>query len=132
MWRCCTRIENGPTVCDAETIRESELQRATIQVLNFLVRCREDIMDILMENIKTALADDNSGGLEKINAVLAEKQKQLTNLVHAKKDYSMLADEIELLNDKKQELLTEKAKNEGFKTRIKELKGLHQQRKCRA
>lgn len=59
--------------------------------------------------------DDNSGELEKINAVLAEKQKQLTNLVHAKKDYSMLVDEIELLNDKKQELLVEKQRMKDLK-----------------
>ena len=64
---------------------------------------------------KNWLVDDNSGELEKINAVLAEKQKQLTNLVHAKKDYSMLVDEIELLNDKKQELLVEKQRMKDLK-----------------
>lgn len=121
VWRCCTRVDNGPTACSAETVRESELQNATVQAINFLAQCRSDIIDILMENIKTALADDNSGELEKINAMLAEKQKQLVSLVHAKKDYSMLADEIDLLSDKKQELLVEKAKNEGYKMRIKEL-----------
>lgn len=121
VWRCCTRVDNGPTACNAETVKESELQDATVQAINFLVQCRSDISDILMENIKTVLMDDNSGELEKINALLSEKQKQLVNLVHAKKDYSMLADEIDLLSDKKQDLLVEKAKNEGFKMRIKEL-----------
>lgn len=74
-----------------------------------------------MKNIKIALADDNDGELEKINAVLSEKQKQLVKLAHAKKDYTSLADEIDLLRDKKQDLLVAKTETEGFKKRIKEL-----------
>lgn len=121
VWRCCTRVDNGPTACDAATVRENELQEATMKAINFLLRSPSDILDILMHNIETALADDNSGELEKLNAVLAEKQNQLVRLAHEKKDYNALADEIDLLKDKKQELLVEKAKNEGFKKRIKEL-----------
>ena len=71
--------------------------------------------------MKIALADDNSGELEKINTVLSEKQQQLVKLAHAKKDYTALADEIDLLRDKKQGLLVAKAETEGFKKRIKEL-----------
>ena len=41
-----------------------------------------------MQNIEIALADDNSGELEKINTVLSEKQQQLVKLAHAKKDYT--------------------------------------------
>ncbi len=74
-----------------------------------------------MQNIEIALADDNSGELEKINTVLSEKQQQLVKLAHAKKDYTALADEIDLLRDKKQGLLVAKAETEGFKNRIKEL-----------
>lgn len=51
------------------------------------------------------MADDNTGELEKINAILAQKQKELVRLAHAKKDYTVLADEIEILRDKKQEIL---------------------------
>ena len=74
-----------------------------------------------MQKIEIALADDNSGELEKINTVLSEKQQQLVKLAHAKKDYTALADEIDLLRDKKQGLLVAKAETEGFKKRIKEL-----------
>ena len=51
------------------------------------------------------MADDNTGELEKINAILTQKQKELVRLAHAKKDYTVLADEIEILRDKKQEIL---------------------------
>lgn len=38
------------------------------------------------------MADDNSGEMEKLNAIMLEKQKELVNLAHAKKDYDLLAD----------------------------------------
>ena len=121
VWRCCTRVENGPSACDAPTVQETELQQATVKAINLLVKSSSSTLDILMQNIETALADDNAGELEKINAVLSEKQKELVKLAHAKKDYTSLADEIDLLRDKKQELLVAKAETEGFKKRIKEL-----------
>lgn len=77
-----------------------------------------------MQNIEIALADDNAGGLEKINAVLLEKQKELAKLAHAKKDYTSLADKIDLLRDKKQGILVAKAEMEGFKKCIKKLDDL--------
>lgn len=79
------------------------------------------MLDILKENIEVALADDNTGELEKINAILTQKQKELVRLAHAKKDYTVLADEIEILRDKKQEILVQRAETEGVKKRISEL-----------
>lgn len=121
VWRCCTRVENGPSACDAPTVPEAELQEATVKAINLLVRCSSSMKEILMQNIEEALADDNSGELEKINTVLSEKQKQLVKLAHAKKDYSVLADEIEMIRDRRQQLLIIKAEKEGFKKRIAEL-----------
>ena len=38
VWRCCTRVENGPAACDAPTVQETELQQATVKAINLLVR----------------------------------------------------------------------------------------------
>lgn len=76
-----------------------------MKAINQLLQCSQSLLDILKENIEVALADDNTGELEKINAILAQKQKELVRLAHAKKDYTVLADEIEILRDKKQEIL---------------------------
>ena len=121
VWRCCTRVENGPEACDAPTVLETDLQEATVKAINLMLRCSPSMMGVLKENIETALADDNSEELAKINAKLAELQKELVKLAHANKDYTLLADEIDLLRDKKQELLVAKAETEGFKNRIDEL-----------
>lgn len=129
VWRCCTRVENGPSACDAATVSDQELQQVTVQAINCLLKGKSGILDVLMENINIALAEDNSEELEKINAVITEKQKLLLELVHAKKDYSQIADEIDLLYTKKQELLVEKANTEGHKIRIKELEKFLRQEK---
>lgn len=121
VWRCCTRVENGPEACDAPTVLETDLQEATVKAINLMLRCSPSMMGVLKENIETALADDNSEELAKINAKLAELQKELVKHAHANKDYTLLADEIDLLRDKKQELLVAKAETEGFKNRIDEL-----------
>lgn len=72
-------------------------------------------------NIEEALLDDNSGEMEELNAIMVEKQKELVKLAHAKKDYGPLADEIDILRDKKQKFLVRRAKTEGVKKRITEL-----------
>ena len=121
VWRCCTRVENGPSACDARTIQESDLQQATVEAINQLINCSDPMLDVLMQNIRTALADDNTGELGSINELISVKQRDLVRLAQAKKDYTILADEIDRLKEKKQQLLVDKAETEGFKLRIGEL-----------
>lgn len=94
---------------------ESELQEVTVKTINQLLSCSDSMMQILRNNIQTALADDNSREIDRLNIVLKEKQKELVKLAHAKKDYTALADEIDILRDKKQELLVKRAETEGVK-----------------
>lgn len=74
-----------------------------------------------MKNIETAIVDDNTDELENLNAVLIEKQRELVKLAQAKKDYTILTDEVDRLKEKKQQLLVDKAETEGFKKRIADL-----------
>ena len=122
VWRCCTRVENGPDACDAPTVPEPELQEATVKAINQMVSCPETMLAILTENVEKVLATDNSSELDQINIVLADKQKKLVKLARDKKDYTTLADEIDGLRDARQQLLVQKAEKEGFKKHISELK----------
>mgnify|MGYP001790623945 FL=1 len=79
------------------------------------------MLQILSDNIEMAIADDNSVEMEKLNGILMEKQKELVKLAHAKKDYTTLVDEIDILRDKKHELQVQRAETEGVKKRIEEL-----------
>ena len=122
VWRCCTRVEEGPKACDAPTVQETELQEATVKAINLMVRCSSSMKEILTENIALAIADDNSEEIEEINVLLAAKQKELVKLAHANKDYTSLADEIDRIREKKQRLLVAKAETAGYKKKIEELK----------
>lgn len=93
----------------------------TNNAINQLVHYPDSMVQTLKENIEIAMVDDNSGEMEKLNAIMLEKQKELVNLAHAKKDYSLLADEIDILRDKKQELLVKRAETEGLKKKVTEL-----------
>lgn len=121
VWRCCTRVEQGPKACDAPTIQETELQDATVKAIKLLISCSAAMKEKLAENIAIAIADDNTGDLEEINKILTAKQRELVKLAHAKKDYNDLADEIDKIREKKQRILVAKAETEGYKKRIEEL-----------
>ena len=47
VWRCCTRVEHGPTACDAPTIQEQDLQAAVVQAINLTLGNRENMMSTL-------------------------------------------------------------------------------------
>lgn len=129
VWRCCTRVEHGPSACDAPTIQESELQVVTVKSINQILRCSDSMMQILKENIAMVISDDNSEEMEKLKVILKEKQKEQVKPAHAKKDYFILADEIDILRDKKQELLVKRAETEGMKKRIEKLINFLQRKK---
>lgn len=121
VWRCCTRMEHGPSACSAPTIPEEQLQQAVIDAMNTVLEYSTDVKNILEENILEVIYHDNSDAIDEINKDIAEKQKELLELVHGKKDYSKRADEMEELRQSKQLLLVEHAKSEGVKQRINEL-----------
>ena len=121
VWRCCTRVENGPSACSAPTIPEEQLQQAVVDAMNTVLECSKDVKDILEENILEVIGQDNSDKIEAINKEIDEKQKELLELVHGKKDYSKCADEMEELRQKKQLELVKHANTEGIRQRINEL-----------
>ncbi len=126
-WKCCTRIEKGPSVCDAPMILESDLHEAVVIAINKVLKCSKDVKDKLKKNIEAAVAADNIKELEAIDKVLSEKQKELLNLAQAKKDYSKIADEIDGLKEEKKKLMMTRAQNEGLKRKIADLENFLQE-----
>lgn len=59
--------------------------------------------------------------MEKLNVILRDKKKVLAKLAHVKEDYAILADEIDILREKKKKFLEQRAKTEGLKRWIAEL-----------
>ena len=76
VWRCCTRVEHGPTACDAPTIQESKLQAAVIKAINLTLGDRESMMATLQENVEAVIRQEDEISSEGIEAKLLELQKE--------------------------------------------------------
>lgn len=122
VWRCCTRVEHGPTACDAPTIQESKLQAAVIKAINLTLGDRESMMATLQENVEAVIRQEDEISSEGIEAKLLELQKELLKLTNSKKDYNSVADEIDRLWELKQNALVESAEREGLKQRIRQMR----------
>lgn len=122
VWRCCTRVEHGPSACDAPTIQESELQAAVIKAINIALGNRDSMMAALQENVETVIRQEDESSIEGIEAKLEELQKELLKRANSKKDYNGITEEIHRLRDLKQNALVASAEQEGMKKRIAEMR----------
>jgi site-specific DNA recombinase len=121
VWRCCTRVEHGPSACDAATIKEEDLQMATVRAINKAVHCSDSMLRILRNNLETVIGSETEKELARIDAELADQQQKLLSATREKRSYDDIADAIEDLRDQKQKALVEKADVEGKKIRIREM-----------
>lgn len=122
VWRCVTRIENGPSACDSQAIKETELQDAVVKAINYAIDDKEEIFEILQSNIESVLKEEQESSEEIINNKLQILQKELLQRVNSKKDYNDLTDEIDRLQKEKQQAQVDKAEREGMKNRIAEMR----------
>ena len=121
VWRCVTRIEQGPEVCKNRTVKEAELYDAVMTAINRLLAGGDNMIRILEENIHAIIGDTTEYKISEINTMLEEKQKELISLANKGKDFESLADEIEELREKRQTLLVEDASLSGENERVNEL-----------
>ena len=121
VWRCVTRIEQGPEVCKSRTVKEGDLYDAVMTAINRLLAGGDNMIKTLEENIHAVIGDATEYQISEINTLLEEKQKELISLANKGKDYEPLADEIDNLREKRQNLLVEDASLSGENERINEL-----------
>ena len=121
VWRCVTRIEQGPEVCKNRTVKEDELYDAVMTAINRLLAGGNNMIKTLEENIHAVIGDTTEFQISEINTLLEEKQKELIKLANKGQEYEYLADEIDELRDKRQNLLVEEASLSGENERINEL-----------
>lgn len=80
VWRCISRLEHGKKYCpDSPTLKEEQLQKAIIRVINNYYSCRNDIVKILKANIGSVL---ECQGQEEILAI----EKRLKEIDQARND----------------------------------------------
>ncbi|WP_443660946.1 recombinase family protein [Clostridium algidicarnis] len=121
VWRCVTRIEQGPEVCKNRTVKEDELYDAVMTAINRLLAGGNNMIKTLEENIHAVIGDTTEYQISEINTLLEEKQKELIKLANKGQDYEHLANKIDELRDKRQTLLVKDASLSGENERINEL-----------
>ena len=120
VWRCCTRVQHGPKVCDAETIREEDLQKVTVKALDQIWKSKDSIKDVLAKNlatiIKTSATDVSSfdNRLEEIQQEIIEKTKK-------REDCDDLISEIYKVREEKQKALAAEADRNELQRRIEQM-----------
>ena len=131
VWRCVTRIEQGPETCKNRTVKEGDLYDAVMTAINRLLAGGDNMIRTLEENIHAVIDDTTEYKISEINKLLEEKQKEVISLANMGKDYDFLADEIDRLREKRQSLLVEDASLSGENERIDELIGFIRKNKYR-
>ncbi|WP_313121056.1 recombinase family protein [Proteiniclasticum ruminis] len=131
VWRCVTRIEQGPEICKNRTVKEGDLYDAVMTAINKLLAGGDNMIRTLEENIHAVIGDTTEYKIAEINNLLEEKQKEVINLANKGKDYEFLSDEIDKLREKRQRLLLEDASLSGENERIGELIGFIRKNKYR-
>lgn len=119
VWRCVTRVEKGPEVCDAPTIKEDELQKVVVKAINSAIHDRKKIIKELKATVREVVIDRKS--ITKIDSQLKQLQQQLVGSSNDEERYNTLVDEIMDLQNQKQEVITNNALQDGVKKRIEEM-----------
>lgn len=120
VWRCCTRVEQGPGRCDAETILEADLQMVTVKALNLIYRAKDSMKETLAANLKTVLQSSNAD-LAAYDDRLKEIQEAILKKTKANQDYDDLVQEIYKVRDEKHRAMVASAEQSGVVRRIEEM-----------
>lgn len=131
VWRCVTRIDQGPKVCKNRTVKEGDLYDAVMTAINRLLAGGDNMIRTLEENIHAVIGDTTEYKISEINNLLEEKQKEVISLANKGKDYEFLADEIDKLREERQRFLVQDASLSGENERIGELIGFIRNNKYR-
>ena len=121
VWRCCTRVQQGPSACDARTIAEEDLQDVVRQAINQALGCKDAFLPALQANIEKVISGGADSETATIDTCLEELQKELLKRANSKMDYEEIAEEIYALREQKQGVLEKEAEREGDKQRMEEM-----------
>ena len=130
-WRCANRIENGPSICDADTISERELQNAVVRAINKTLGGKDIMLEKLKKNVESVLLEDKCITTEYIDSRLIELQEELVKAVGNQDKIDKIAEEIDDLHSKKSALLLKAAERDSLMDRIEEMRTFLEQQTSR-
>ena len=131
VWRCLTRIVEGPHTCDAKTISEELIQEKVLEAINKTIDGKEQIKSIIKSNIEKALIKKSGNEIIKLDQKMLDIQKEVLKKANANEDYTDLALRLEELREEKNEIMLKESENENLKERLKEMKEFLEEKEIR-
>ena len=92
-----------------------------MRAVNELIRSSASFIPALQASIERCLGDSDSSAVAEIDARLLELQQNLLKLANAKQNYDEIADAIDELREKKDELLLQEANKDSIRQRMAEM-----------
>ena len=123
MWRCRSRLQNGKkSGCHSRTIRESDLEKAVIKAVQDLVIDENSLYNDICSDVQELTTGNTDIELADINSKLAELQQQVLSRVKAGKNTTELAEQIQQLRERKNEIETTKSERKRDEERVAALR----------
>lgn len=122
VWRCVGRIEKGSTYCPARTISEDELQTAVVNAVNKLFSCKNRVIPVLMENIRSVIDGGTDEKIAEIDRLIREKQTELLADERDAVKAEEIGNRIIELRKEKQQILTDGALDQDKIERLEDMK----------
>lgn len=116
VWRCLTRLEGKE--CNAKTLNEETLHRGIVQAVNQVLG-DSYYREALEQHIHKVLKKSE---VDKVDQDIAELQEELMKKAINKEDYKILVNQIEHLKKQKDQILTERLKNQNTMKRLVEVR----------
>lgn len=115
-WRCKTRVNEGKSCCDADSISEKEIQNLIIRSINGLLGNKNTILETLKGNVEEILSESND--VEKVKKRLDELEIELEQRILENKDFTKVIQEMDKLKSIKDKIDIAEHEEEKNKDRI--------------
>ena len=123
VWRCRSRLQNGKkSGCLSRTIREADLQKAVVKAVQDLVIDENSLYNDICSDVQELTTGNTDLELADINSKLAELQQQVLSRVKAGKNTTELAEQIQQLRERKNEIETTKSERKRDEERVAALR----------
>ena len=116
-WRCKTRVNDGTSCCDADSISEKEIQNLIIRAINDLLGNKNTFLETLKGNIEEILLVE-SNDVERLEKRLNELEIELEQCIHENKDFTKIIQDMDELKSIKDKLDIAEREEEKYKDRI--------------
>ena len=121
VWRCCTRVEHGPGMCDAPTILEEDLQTAVMKAINDVLGRKSEVIRHMEKLLEQTIATECEGQLADIDARMEKLQLKLVNLNTTKLESEDLSRDVNALREEKERIMVAIAEDKGRQLKKKEM-----------